>query len=790
MNARLLLLVVFLFPEHLAAQTLFGCNQGWGTVPRMSGNFTITGSGSGPIPGAPGYKVSVNQSIRGSFNMMAVPVQGLTPTCYLGQWSGPVITDISIDDTSTFSSPTGDSSTYEAVVSHGQNLPGNGIPQLSVNPLNGTFFLDIYPPGVVDVREVNATVTDTEVHSGTTTKTTGVGPIYWGPTLATSFFLTEAIPSSVGAITGSTTFQASTTDSTGAVAQLPVTWTMTWNIAPIFANFDLTVMIPEYSTWRPTAGRTEKDTGRDPVTGQPNLLEIDAQLVDTTTGVTSAADKLVFSLVRYSTVPGVAMNWPPQEVATTDPDISFDQIENPFATITDNGTTAVTVASNGLPAPPTVFLSPHDWGGYATLNVTAFVNGQQVVGHLSANQGGSVDILLPKRQPGSFIADSWKAAQNPPISRATPDNDDSEDDPVGDGKGDGFTLYEEYRGFYMGCSNNNQRPTLEGSGGLCQHVEGNPNKKDLFVVNEVRFPANLGIAQFQKSTGLQVHYKNMQLAEMNPSRVLNFNSLAGVHVADQHGLRMVMVARSGVACVDGGPGTPKNVNRIEISTSFGTYGDYLLDKISILTGDKKRGVIHTVAHELGHSVNAWHHGETDRGKVLWQLVGNQVKEVTFDAKGDPNPAVNILILPETVIPANDPAAASAASVTIAQTLDLPNYFYVGNDVTDPAGLSVLGSQHSGDEVCFMRYDCADAYIPYTNLADPMVRYKIMESPGFSFTDEQMGTGVNDRDNDPRPRYGGASPNRGDCKSQLCVNDGANPQKRGDRGNCPPLVQPE
>src|SRR5205814_10700028 len=95
------------------------------------------------------------------------------------------------------------------------------------------------------------------------------------------------------------------------------------------------------------------------------------------------------------------------------------------------------------------FLSPHDWGAWGTLHVKATVNGSDLQGHLAAD-ANATDIFLPKRQSNSLIADSWKTANAIPLD--TPDTDDSEDHPKGNGQqGDGFTLYEEYRGFYMGC---------------------------------------------------------------------------------------------------------------------------------------------------------------------------------------------------------------------------------------------------------------------------------------------------------------------------------------------------
>ncbi len=173
----------------------------------------------------------------------------------------------------------------------------------------------------------------------------------------------------------------------------------------------------------------------------------------------------------------------------------------------------------------------HDWGAWATLNVSATVQGFPIKGHLQGDP--TTDILLPKRQPGSHIADSWKTAQNVPLS--TPDTDDSEPNPAGrpDCIGDGFTLYEEYRGF------------MENG----KHIEGDPHNKDFFIVNEIGADAEPGIFLFTALTGLTVH-KDIQENEVETGPtpftiggvpqegrpLINFNTSQGAFEVQQHGV--------------------------------------------------------------------------------------------------------------------------------------------------------------------------------------------------------------------------------------------------------------
>ena len=106
-------------------------------------------------------------------------------------------------------------------------------------------------------------------------------------------------------------------------------------------------------------------------------------------------------------------------------------------------------------------------------------------------------VNLPKgRKDGDWVAMSWRKEH---AVAEVPDDDDSEDDPKVDGsKGDGFTLYEEYRGFVE----NGKR------------IEGDPKKKDFFVQNLIGGTANAGIGLFTKLSQLNVH-DQLQAAEMS-----------------------------------------------------------------------------------------------------------------------------------------------------------------------------------------------------------------------------------------------------------------------------------
>ena len=543
-------------------------------------------------------------------------------------------------------------------------------------------------------------------------------------------------------------------------------WTITWSMTPTPANLGLVLTIPTYDTWRPTAGRNEKDVGNQPGKNATNGLGIRAQLMDKDTGMPSylTPDKVTFTLADVSREPGVAMNWPPQGTATTDPDLTFD-CEFNFAegTVKVDGKdclkdftvtgTQVEIDPEDNSKPVLATLSPHDWGGWGTVNVTATVAGVAYQGSLDTDPGNT-NILIPKRQSGSFVADSWKTGR---VALGTADSDDSENDPKGDGQaGDGFTLYEEYRGFYMGCSDNGGFPQAEGTAGAtCQHAEGDPKKKDYFIVDNIG--ADQGIKMFQAASGLNVHFQGLKAEEIGPAgsgsyRVTNFNHSNGAHEVDQHavvinwggnGASQVVTPSDYVCPQDGShtcPALPRHIDHIEISSK--------------LVGAPAENFAVDVAHELSHSVDVYHHGDVDHAE-FWTIDPQTKTAKAVLSLGAFSVAVPITIVLETAnLASPDPAdLADMSRLALDQPLQnnppkdqqgnsIPGRFvYVGNTVCH--GAVMLHGQHSGDENSIMRYDYAQAYIPN---GFPNIRIWIgpgAEASGTTLTDHPEGTGVND-----------------------------------------------
>ncbi|MCC7384668.1 MAG: hypothetical protein IT384_22660 [Deltaproteobacteria bacterium] len=447
--------------------------------------------------------------------------------------------------------------------------------------------------------------------------------------------------------------------------------------------------------WRPTATADEK-------AGRP--LEVTARLV-TASGKTPTArvTRFTWKLTDTSREPGVAMNQPPN-ASDTRFDLRFQVAPGELGTLLDEEQTLERYTPPALS--DTARIAPYDWGGWSKLEVTAVLDdGRMITGKAKSDQ--SDGLRIPKRASNSFIAEIWKKQ----TMASGADDSDAETRPRGDGTpGDGLSLYQEYRGFYVNGS----------------HISGTVDTKELFVV---ALPEAMpGIALFELGTELKVHAE-LKESELGNGRVINGNKRDGPGSTVQHAVVMKKDVferrtRGLIGEAAGGPGTPGSVRQIGISSSL-----FALDS------DRQ---MKTVAHELSHAVNVYHHGRGDE-TVQWVAKGDG----TVDEVGRTG-RVAVRIRSET---------GALVSVTGSTT----------------QGLGVLHGQSSGDDSCWMRYIYADTYV---GQLDSALRYTLYDEPvGFDLCTSGSGTGINGM-RQPQSRYGDAGPGLGNCTSQILVNDSA------------------
>jgi hypothetical protein len=368
-------------------------------------------------------------------------------------------------------------------------------------------------------------------------------------------------------------------------------------------------------------------------------------------------------------------------------------------------------------------------------------------------QGGDTVVKIPKDDDGNFIADELEQYRG---LAALSDEDDT---PNGDGTpGDGFTAFEEYRGFVQSTQESCESPLR------VRHERTSPRDKDLFVY--AADPLLWMIAyDFYLTSHLEVH--NICPAQYfdNQTRVVNFtmHSISGpaalgegfrgarlTQAQPQHGLYIVNERRDGRVLAESfGFGPPKNVSRISIDVQGirAAYGAARAEQfLTIITH-----------HELGHAVGIHHHGERNiSGPVV------------------------LLSTPGCIVGMTE------------GTVD-------GQPACKAKGIAVRGQQNSGNALCPMKYLHWDWYEPpgtsltYSRMVDfrpdtswgwrgpierlpgydgRVNRYRkdLDEPPELSamrLCPNATGTGINEL---PMGLNHAGHADRGSCSAQLRVND--------------------
>ena len=504
----------------------------------------------------------------------------------------------------------------------------------------------------------------------------------------------------------------------------PDKWQFSYMIEPKGADqLRLEVAAAAYKTWRPQA-----EPGPQP----GPAIELTASLRNQHGALANAAVlKYEWRLIDTSREPGIACNWP-RGASDRDFDLKFEA--GPHQQYADSTRQMLIGLTQG--PQETARILPYDWGGWTILQVTAYLHdGRKVTGRLKeSGLPEEEQIRLPWRDAGMFTAKAWVQSQG---VDAAGDFSDDEDEPKGDNhQGDGLTLYEEYRGFYEAG----------------RHVEGNPKKKDYFAMVEpsAKSMASGGLALFRRLSNLEVHDR-LRPDELSAARVINANHADAPHRVDQHGVILkIDPSMQGFAQAKSiysqdskkGPNTPAGISYIGLPMTISNE-HYTSDSAIPFTSV-------TVAHELFHTVNVWHHGDGDR-VVEWSR-GSDGVLYERDAEGDSKHCV-------------------ASGPRHAIRVHLEN----GQDVTDDPqlhlGCRTLGvdhGQHSGFENCLMRYDLARAYIAKS---DHNLRYAIKkEHTGTSLCTSGNGVSTNASGHQPQSRFGSAKANRGNCAGQILVND--------------------
>jgi hypothetical protein len=601
--------------------------------------------------------------------------------------------------------------------------------------------------------------------------------------------------------------------------------TTTWNLTRN-EKLEVVVEIPGYDKWLPKGTKDEEKAG--------NTLEVKARL-KTKDGspLQEKARKFTFELLRVSQEPGVCMNYPATPKKDPDPDLQFDQkaqqdlvvVDDQDQPVKNKKGLKVRSKKEGDQTQATAVVGAYDWGAYGEIRVTAEMpNKREIIGYLKTDKGNP-NIRLPKRKDGSFIADAWKEKWKKEVPKILElaDDDDTEDDPhgskhepdpgpgpgmcahcagkrqcLGGHKGDGLTLYEEYRGFYVNG----------------KHVCGHPGKKDVFIHRrkDVSGQAREGILLFASITGLNVHV-GLRDDEIGPktepvnydpegeapkgtppgeltarpvwvnANVRKETSRDGVPppptLGPKYGILMAATPRAGPARGYGFPGWPK---KVALGSTFvpGDWNEFRTGTGELLRRDRYPRYL---AHELLHCCNVSHHGpryengklvrgKPDLGFVFWKLDGQKVVQTLADDNGDPKVDAGGKPVQDDPIPLRDVQWEDGNAVdpkSLAEWLSM-TVFEHNRDAGAQVYVASQGGEHSGYQDCVMRWEGASVF-----LKDHVYYLNRKQGQSFELTPMSLCDWPDDRGVSlpgltlpALGRYGNA-PN-GFCKSQICVND--------------------
>jgi hypothetical protein len=488
------------------------------------------------------------------------------------------------------------------------------------------------------------------------------------------------------------------------------TYTVTWSLHQ--GPLDLVFIIkPEpYDTWLPEPSKFDDRPGTS--------IKINMEVRNLHGGaVPLKVGSFEIRLNNTSKEPGICINAP---VNPGDPKPDLQFIPEGGGEISEEGQFVFVSSPDGNTGSVTV--GAFDGGGWSMLTAEAVMeDGMRLKGKLMTPTG-TTEILLPKRQPGSHIGDSWlKLYGNPG------EMDDKEKSMNNTNPGDGLTAYEEYRGVMSMAEFHRLKPTVKELG-----LQGKKGEEGLF---------SMGVGWFEAATGLKV--VKFSETEIGSDRRLNKNSQTS-HDYDQYVLKIENGPTSKMAAGENRPTAldhmvPMQSELIVINVAYIDQVHQLQDSTAraehmIVPYTRDEMLASTVAHEIAHGVDVNHHG----------VHSNAVQGRMFYEGG--NLSVHIFDEHQKEIPlAKWPVEAGTNR----------HYYEIFGNVGDQ------GCEESGDLACFMAYTSMYNWSFKTGSDGSLNYYMVPLLPiGRKLCTRSTGTGIN-----AMPNYFGKAGN-GNCAGQV------------------------
>jgi hypothetical protein len=232
------------------------------------------------------------------------------------------------------------------------------------------------------------------------------------------------------------------------------------------------------------------------------------------------------TLENVSRQPGVCVNAPPKDEADDEPDLRFEETDE-LEILDDDG---LQVASNEPGNELSLIINCYDFGAYGRLRAEVLVDdGTWLKAYLESDPGKDY-LDIPRDDNGNRIADVWE--EENAVSGNLPPTWDEAGSPAGQSTlGDGISLYEKYRGFFV--KGNHQRL--------------DPHRKHLFIYDPTGWAqmaaTESGGASFVTALDCEVLFIDQNQwtgpgGSGAKKRIVNFNSTEEVRATEQHGLHL------------------------------------------------------------------------------------------------------------------------------------------------------------------------------------------------------------------------------------------------------------
>ena len=306
----------------------------------------------------------------------------------------------------------------------------------------------------------------------------------------------------------------------------------------------------------------ECDSGWRPTGSQANPTTVGVTATISPSGLQSVIE---FELLSRTSLTGYCTN----AGSESGPDLTIEA-QTGFNT---NPTTKIWAGTQSQVSSATVTVTCSDYGAWSKIQAKATVGGVEQIAYVTDSDPRKYYATIPLDEDENGIADGWSHEGV---------NNDIDSTPSGVDSGDGYTRFEEYRGFMVNG----------------YWTDTDPDDKDIFVYDR----DSLGLDDFT-ALGLTVH--GILNTEWNAStKSVNFNG-----DDDQDGILLVDGGWSNtlMGLCSSGPDIPNAVGTVYIFTErirFECGSDSSTTTWEAADIDQKKTV---VGHECGHAVAIDHH---------------------------------------------------------------------------------------------------------------------------------------------------------------------------------------